>query len=45
VHKGGFRLADDSCRDLGVRCKCDRWFYQYIGFHLPAAVYARCCLY
>jgi len=45
VHKRGFRLADDSCRDLGVRCKCDRWFYQYIGFHLPAAVYARCCLY
>ena len=45
VHKGGFALAADSCRDLGVRCKCDRWFYQYIGFHVPAAVYARCCLY
>ena len=45
VHKGGFPLAADSCRDLGVRCKCDRWFYQYIGFHVPAAVYARCCLY
>jgi hypothetical protein len=45
VHKGGFSLANEASRDLGVRCKCDRWFYQYIGFHVPPAVYARCCLY
>ena len=38
-------FASDTRRDIGVRCKCDRWFYQYIGFHVPAAVYARCCLY
>src|SRR5262249_3756914 len=45
MHKGGYRFADDSRASLGVRCKCDRWFYRYIGFHLPAPAYARCCLY
>ena len=32
-------------QEIGVRCKCDRWFYQYIGFDVPAPVYAWCCLY
>jgi hypothetical protein len=45
VHRAGFPVATDAGRDLGVRCKCDRWFYRYIGFHVPAPVYARCCLY
>jgi len=45
VHKGGYAFAADSRASLGVRCKCDRWFYRYIGFHVPAPVYARCCLY
>ena len=34
-----------DCADLGVRCKCDRWFSRDIGFHVPAPVYAWCCLY
>lgn len=45
VHRCGLEFAADSQQDLGVRCKCDRWFYQYIGFHVPARLYARCCLY
>ena len=45
VHTAGYAFADDSSAALGVRCKCDRWFYRYIGFHVPAPVYARCCLY
>jgi uncharacterized protein DUF1647 len=45
VHRGGYAFADDTRASLAVRCKCDRWFYRYIGFHVPAPVYARCCLY
>jgi len=45
AHKGGYAFAADTRARVGVRCKCDRWFYEYIGFHLPAALYARCCLY
>jgi uncharacterized protein DUF1647 len=45
VHDAGYTFASDSHAALGVRCKCDRWFYRYIGFHVPAPVYARCCLY
>jgi len=45
VHRAGFSFAGGSRADLGVRCKCDRWFYHYIGFHVPAPVYAWCCLY
>jgi hypothetical protein len=45
VHKAGYRFADDTQPALKVRCKCDRWFYRYIGFHVPAPLYARCCLY
>jgi uncharacterized protein DUF1647 len=44
VHRAGYRLADDRPRDVGVRCKCDRWFYHYIGFNVPACVYTRTCL-
>lgn len=45
VHRGGFDLAPDLGDRLRVRCKCDRWFYRYIGFRAPAPIYARCCLY
>lgn len=45
VHNAGFHFASEARADLRVRCKCDRWFYQYIGFHVPAPVYAWCCLY
>ena len=44
VHKAGYPFATDAHEEIGVRCKCDRWFYQYIGFHVPAGLYARCCL-
>ena len=45
VHHAGYELATDAHPAIGVRCKCDRWFYEYIGFHVPAPLYARCCLY
>lgn len=45
VHRAGYPFAVETRETLGVRCKCDRWFYQYVGFHVPAPVYARCCLY
>jgi len=45
VHHAGYPFASDTRRTLGVRCKCDRWFYRYVGFHVPTPVYARCCLY
>ena len=45
VHRSGYELARDTRRAIGVRCKCDRWFYRYIGFQVPAPMYARCCLY
>jgi hypothetical protein len=44
VHRAGCRFARDTPRELGVRTKCDRWFYHYIGFDVPACVYARTCL-
>jgi hypothetical protein len=44
VHRSGYRFAADTPRDLGVRTKCDRWFYHYIGFDVPASVYACTCL-
>ena len=44
VHRAGYAFAEDTWRDLGVRTKCDRWFYHYIGFDVPACVYARTCL-
>lgn len=45
VHHAGYPFATETRQTLGVRCKCDRWFYAYVGFHVPAPVYARCCLY
>lgn len=44
VHRAGYRFAHDSARDIGVCTKCDRWFYHYLGFRVPAAMYARTCL-
>ena len=44
VHRAGYAFANDKPREVGVRCKCDRWFYHYIGFDVPAGLYARTCL-
>jgi len=44
VHRGGYTFAADRRRDIGVRIKCDRWFYHYTGFGVPAAVYSRTCI-
>lgn len=45
VHKAGHPFAAATRTALKVRCKCDRWFYRYIGFNVPASLYSRCCLY
>jgi hypothetical protein len=45
VHKAGHPFAAATHAALKVRCKCDRWFYRYIGFNVPASLYSRCCLY
>lgn len=44
VHRAGYQFADDTPRALRVRTKCDRWFYHYVGFGVPATVYACTCL-
>jgi hypothetical protein len=44
VHRGGYPLAADTRQELCVRCKCDRWFYHYVGFGVPPSVYWRTCL-
>lgn len=44
VHSAGYLFAQDTADDLRVRTKCDRWFYHYIGFGVPPALYARTCL-
>jgi hypothetical protein len=44
VHRSGYQFAGDARRELGIRTKCDRWFYHYLGFDVPACVYARTCL-
>ena len=44
VHRAGYSFVHDTPRDLGVQTKCDRWFYHYIGFNVPARLYARTCL-
>ena len=44
VHRAGYPFAHDTPRELGVRCKCDRWFYHYVGFDVPSSLYARTCL-
>ncbi len=44
VHRAGYSFADDAASELGVRCKCDRWFYRYVGYGVPPSLYARTCL-
>jgi uncharacterized protein DUF1647 len=44
VHRAGYPFAHDTPDDILVRTKCDRWFYHYIGFGVPSALYARTCL-
>ena len=44
VHRAGYTFATDTAEDVRVRCKCDRWFYHYVGFDVPASLYARTCL-
>jgi hypothetical protein len=44
VHRAGYAFASDAPGDLRVRCKCDRWFYHYIGFDVPPGLYVRTCL-
>jgi hypothetical protein len=44
VHKAGYRFVHDTPQALGVRTKCDRWFYHYVGFGVPSSLYARTCL-
>ena len=44
VHQAGYAFATDTREQIGVRCKCDRWFYHYVGFNVPPCVYARTCL-
>jgi hypothetical protein len=44
VHRTGFAFAAAAPSELGVRCKCDRWFYNRFGYHVPTKLYARTCL-
>jgi Protein of unknown function (DUF1647) len=44
VHRHGYAFARDTAEQIDVRCKCDRWFYHYIGFGVPRQIYARTCL-
>lgn len=44
VHRAGYTFATETRDELGVRCKCDRWFYHYIGFGVPRSLYACTCL-
>ena len=44
VHRSGYGFASDTADDIRIRTKCDRWFYHYIGFGVPAALYAHTCL-
>ena len=44
VHRAGYPFVHDTADELAVRSKCDRWFYHYIGFGVPAGLYARTCL-
>jgi Protein of unknown function (DUF1647) len=44
IHRSGYVFASRTARDIQVRCKCDRWFYRYVGYGVPAALYARTCL-
>ena len=42
VHRAGYPFVHDTPDELAVRCKCDRWFYHYIGFGVPARVAPTC---
>jgi Protein of unknown function (DUF1647) len=44
VHREGYAFAGDTPTELGVRTKCDRWFYHYVGFGVPRRLYAYTCL-
>jgi hypothetical protein len=44
VHREGYTFAEDTPQELGVRTKCDRWFYHYVGFDVPRRLYAYTCL-
>ena len=44
VHRAGYPFVHDTAKTLGVRTKCDRWFYHYVGFDVPSSLYARTCL-
>lgn len=44
VHRARYDLARDTRQQIQVRCKCDRWFYHYIGFDVPHRLYACTCL-
>ena len=44
VHRAGYGFSNETAHEVGVRTKCDRWFYHYVGFGVPASVYARTCL-
>jgi hypothetical protein len=44
VHRAGYPFSADTAETLAVRCKCDRWFYHYIGFGVPPGMYSRTCL-
>jgi hypothetical protein len=44
IHRAGYGFVEDTWRDVAVRTKCDRWFYHYVGFDVPAFIYARTCL-
>jgi len=44
VHHAGYPFVEATPEAIGVRTKCDRWFYQYIGYDVPPGLYARTCL-
>jgi Protein of unknown function (DUF1647) len=44
VHRAGYPFVEATPEAIGVRTKCDRWFYRYVGFDVPPSLYARTCL-
>jgi hypothetical protein len=44
VHRAAYPFSSGTWQELGVRTKCDRWFYHYVGFDVPASLYVRTCL-
>jgi hypothetical protein len=44
VHTAGYPFVHDTPDAVGVRTKCDRWFYHCVGFDVPSGLYARTCL-